>query len=169
MAYQPGAQVLVGGPGYTPGTLLGVLNLTGAHNYAVAITTLTALDTTNATLSFPVPTNGIVLVTVQCQVQVTITATASSVSLALLNHTGGAQLGNAQNIAQLEVANTKMNANTSPIFRLSGLAAGTVLQVDIAAAVNSAVGTTAAINTGNATSYSLGQFGPMIATAVAGL
>lgn len=125
-------------PDVPPGTLLTtkVHAPAGLTTYALSNTTMTALDTTNATLAFTVPPSGQVLVTVQCEAQLTTPAgSGGTIGVALLNHSGGAQLGFTVNPLAWGVA-----AVSSPIstvnfaFLLTGLTPG-ALQVDVAGSV----------------------------------
>lgn len=146
-----------------PGFILATHKFTSAETYSVA-TAMTALDTTNLTLAFIVPANGIVDVDVQCMTQLNITTTASAVWANLLNHTGGAALGDATCLGVNLVLNTDIAISNMIRFHLTGLTAG-ALQVDFAAEVQTAPGTAATLFTGTAGSSSLDT--PFIIRAIA--
>ncbi len=100
---------------------------------SVTGTTLTALDTTNLTVSFTVPDSGIVLVMFHAAM---VAPSTGTLSLGLKNHSGGAQLGNTwDNVESIDT-----NARAASIFwYLTGLSAGT-LGIDIAAGVTTGTG-----------------------------
>lgn len=103
---------------YAPGTLT---------TYNVSGTTLTALDTTNLTVSFVVPGSGNVVVdfTALCGPNA-----SGTVALGLLNHSGGAQLGVTYNPP---LAGNSPATVVAARWYLTGLSAGTSLGIDIAA------------------------------------
>ena len=115
-----------------------------AAGYTVAATTLTALDTTNATLAFTVPANGIVDILVQLFYTCVRVASANAVVLGLLNHTGGAQVGLNQEIVNNQVASTTLEAVNSVTFHLTGLTPG-ALQLDLAAFFIAGTGNSATV------------------------
>lgn len=163
--------VLVGGstPGWavSPGTLLATVLLAAAHTYNIVATTLTALDTTNATISLTVPASGNVYVVVQGFTTLTVTSTASETTLALLNHTGGAQVGKSEPLWVNAISNSTNYGPFHRVFYLTGLTPG-ALQLDVAAAMTSASGTTATVITANSTGLiAPGGGGPMTIQAFA--
>lgn len=95
-------------------------------------TTLAALDTTNLTLAFTVPANGIVdiLFSAECQI-VTASGVGGQTSIGVLNHSGGAQLGNTINVLGCGAVTVNNQATITCRFHLTGLTPG-ALQVDIA-------------------------------------
>ena len=109
------AGVLLATQQYAPG---------GGHTYTPNVSSLTALDTTNLTLSFTVPSNGIVDVEVQV-----FAAAGQELDVGLLNHSGGAQVGYTQ-----DLSGGAYNWEGIAKFRwhLTGLTPG-ALQLDFAA------------------------------------
>ena len=103
--------------------------------YSVATTTITALDTTNLTLSLTVPANGIVDFEVSLSFDLIRTTTTSQLYVALLNHTGGAVITDPVSIAINQTSTTTLSATNLLKFHATGLAPG-ALQVDLAAGVD---------------------------------
>lgn len=97
---------------------------------------MTALDTTNLTLAFTVPANGIVDVDVM--VACFVGTTSELLWLGLLNHTGGAQIGNSEEVFFSSNATNVMTL-ARPRFHLTELTPG-ALQVDLAAVASSTSG-----------------------------
>ncbi len=96
--------------------------------YTLSTSALTALDTTNlTTASFIVPASGNVLVTAHFSFD---TNNADSTIVALLNHSGGAQLG--KSIVMIQ-GTSSVNAHVvSAQWYLTGLTPGASLQIDFA-------------------------------------
>ena len=101
--------------------------------YTLGATTLAALDTTNATLAFTVPANGIVDIEIICLAQCTRTTSGNTINIGILNHSGGAQLGPTMELINNQVSNTTVIQAGTLKFHLTGLPAG-AFQVDLAAA-----------------------------------
>lgn len=107
--------------------------------------TLAALDTTNATLSFTVPSNGKVDVLVQVECQIFTTTTGGTIAFGLLNHSGGAQLGYNQHTLGWAAFSASSLISTATLrFHLTGLTPGS-LQVDLAAGVTTGSGVTGSV------------------------
>ena len=145
------ATILAAIPAVPPGSLLATLQYTTTHTYAVAVTSLTALDTTNLTLACIVPANGIVDVDVECSVNLNATATSSSITFGLLDHTAHTQTG-------LSISPLQEPGVSAPVlfqmvrfrFHLTGLSPGAI-QWDLAACIQSAAGTSANVYTAGST------------------
>jgi hypothetical protein len=135
-------------PAYTvlPGTVLGTKLYAPASRTVINLTTsLATIDTTNATLAFTVPANGIVDVDVECLVAVSQSTNVAAVTFALFNHSGGAQLGNSKVPLSLSGSVGENAVEVARVrFHLTGLTPG-ALQVDLAAGVNNAAGSTGTI------------------------
>ena len=116
----------------TPGQLLATQHYTTSHAYTSSTGAVATLDTTNLTLPFTVPANGIVDVDVQFyDVNLTVTATASIMILQMMNHTGGATLGTAYAIAANGTGNSSLYFDTTKLrFHITGLTPG-AYQVDV--------------------------------------
>lgn len=122
--------------GVLPGTILASQSYAPAGTtYTVAVTTIAALDTTNATLAFTVPANGIVDVSAYFTAQVTTGAAGHALFAALFNHTGGAVVGFNQNVLQLAAAALTTILAVAVKWHLTGLTPG-AFQVDLAAGVS---------------------------------
>lgn len=125
---------------YAPGTL---------STYSVSSSALTALDTTNLTVSFTVPASTNVVVKFSA---VMAPAASGVLGLGLLNHSGGAQLGKTLSTAMSGGAPA---GQVTAAWYLTGLSAGT-LGIDIAAGSSAgtanvyAQGATGAVNGSNA-------------------
>jgi hypothetical protein len=119
--------------GVLPGTVLATQQFAPStlSTYAAAATTMTALDTTNLTLSFTVPANGIVDVLVQITYTIVGTVGGATLYLCLLNHTGGALVGNVQVLAVNGGTSITLQAVNTVTFHLTGLTPG-ALQIDVA-------------------------------------
>jgi hypothetical protein len=128
--------------GVLPGTVLATQQFAPStlSTYAAAATTMTALDTTNLTLSFTVPANGIVDVLVQITYTIVGTVGGATLYLCLLNHTGGALLGNVQMLAVNGGTSITLQAVNTVTFHLTGLTPG-ALQIDVAGGKIDASGT----------------------------
>lgn len=148
-----GMNLGVGGsalPAYevVPGRLLATTNVTASHSYSVASTTPTALDTTNATISFTVPASGNVDINVSGVGAISEGAASplTTLALMLLNHSGGTQVGsNAEALSNGADSTTGVTGFFAR-FHLTGLTPG-ALQLDLAAAVSATSGITATIAT----------------------
>ena len=118
-----------------PGRFLATQVYAPATNVQYSVTTaMTAIDTTNATIAFVVPASGIVDVEVDLFYYGSTGGTASgALSFALLNHTGGAQIGGSIPVVNLDLVSQQVAFAVHLTFHLSGLTAG-ALQVDLAAA-----------------------------------
>jgi len=120
--------------------------------YNVTSATLTALDTTNLTASFTVPDSGKVLVTFSA----CMAAPASNnLGFSLLNHSGGAQLGDTlSNVQSIDANARRMTIE----WLLTGLTPGATLGIDIAAgrATTGTANVYAQTQTGNVTSGGVG-------------
>ena len=125
------------GGGSSVGALLAVVSYGPAvlATYNVnAVGAPVALDTTNLTVSFTVPSTGNAVVSFNANMG---EPGASQLTLALLNHSGGAQVG--------QTVDNVLGAAASPrtyrmhvVWYLTGLSAGTTLGLDIAGSVGSA-------------------------------
>lgn len=140
-----------------PGTLLSTaLYAPGTVSTYTLTTTLAALDTTNLTLAFTVPANGIVDVVAEF---LWSGASGSLVGCGLKNHSGGAQLGLTKTVGFQNAAGVTLDIRSSVKFHLTGLTPG-ALQVDFAAGSN--VGATSTISAigaaGNQGASVLGEF-----------
>jgi hypothetical protein len=125
--------------------------------YSFTSTTLTAIDTTNVTVSFTVPASGNVLVTFQASMDTPATA---DIGLGLLNHSGGAQLGFTQSNVQGSVgAGAASIQRFTVTWYLTGLGAGT-LGIDVAA--GSTAATAHIYAQGSAGAVSAAKTGPAI-------
>jgi hypothetical protein len=133
-------------------------------SYTVAATTVAALDTTNLTLAFTVPANGIVDVIVQTSI---VTIGAAQVNLELFDHTSGAVIGYTV-LAADGTASLTMIFTAIQIFHLTGLTPG-ALQVDLAAGRDG--GTSATIHAHNGTSKTMASldYGPTVIQAIASI
>ena len=97
--------------------------------YAISATAMTAVDTTHLTTSsFTVPASGRIKVTVSGVVSTTLSS--GQVFLAMLNHSGGAQLGPTSCVALL-FSNSTYDIPFTKTFIITGLSAGS-LQLDLA-------------------------------------
>ena len=120
-----------------PGALIGIHsaatgNITMAASSSFT-SAMTALDTTNFTLSFTVPQSGNVLVEAEFTYEITWNTSGSYLLMGILNHTGGAQLGDNIRAAVISVtAESTLQARTTCSWYLTGLTPG-ALQVDLAA------------------------------------
>jgi hypothetical protein len=97
--------------------------------YNVTAAALTALDTTNLTVTFTVPDSGAVVVEFQA---VMAGPTGHVLALGLLNHTGGAQLGKTYSTV---LSGGAAAAVKTVRWYLTGLTAGASLGIDIAGSV----------------------------------
>ena len=110
-------------------------------SYSLSTSAMTALDTTNLTVGpFTVPGSGNILVEVKAYCVVG-TATNNPVGFGLLNHTGGAQVGQTVNAWLNATSSAQGQPNASAFFYVTGLTPGASLQLDFAACVGAASGT----------------------------
>ncbi len=136
------------------------------QSIAVTATTLTALDTTNWTLPFTVPASGNVDIDIEFNFNVTITASLNILSIALLNHSGGAQIGNTKLLLQSNTVLSDVLLGRMR-FHLTGLTPG-ALQIDIAASYTSGTGSAATVYAqGNSGTITNGKAGPLLIQAFA--
>jgi hypothetical protein len=152
-----------------PGQILATQVYTTTHTYTVAVTTMAALDTTNATLSFTVPASGIVDIVVSFVYE--ITSVSTSMMVGLFNHTGGAIVGLIQGMAFTPGAGGIENSYQSALlkFHLTSLTPG-ALQLDLAAGVTTAK--TAAIQVTNNSSKTVASNSvgaPLLMQAIASI
>lgn len=124
-----------------PGTTLVTQKYAPASRslYTVNTSALTALDATNATIAFTVPATGNVDICVTCFAYVQgIVGDQSSVQLALLNHSGGAQVD--FTTMTVAIGNTSVQILTATevttVWHLTGLTPGASMQLDLAAYAN---------------------------------
>lgn len=163
--------VLGGGatPGWTvlPGTLLATQQVASAHTYSVNVGTLTALDTTNATLSLTVPASGNVDIEVSGYSTITTGASGGSMFMGILNHSGGAQLGFTLVVDTVAVVSSSLDQQFKKRFHLTGLTPG-ALQVDVAAVVTTGAGNSGQVITaGNTGTPAAGTGEPLLIQAFA--
>jgi hypothetical protein len=99
-------------------------------NYTLSATAMTALDTTNLTTSsFVAPANGRVQVTVSGGIL--IGAAGARATFAMLNHSGGAQLGPTISAA-FQVGTTTLASCVCQTWTVTGLTPGNSYQLDLA-------------------------------------
>jgi len=154
-----------------PGTLLASQLYAPAtvQVITVAQTTIAALDTTNLTLAFTVPANGIVDVEAWFFAVVLAPGASSAyLEMALLNHTGGAVLGNTQLVLIAPPSALNLYLANAMRWHLTGLTPG-ALQVDLAAGVTT--GKTADIEVHGTTSKTVANddVGPALLQAFASI
>jgi len=100
--------------------------------YAISSTAMTAIDTTNLTTSsFTVPITGNIKVTISGLVQVG--SLAGYVSMAMLNHSGGAQVGDTVWAANTNAISASEYLPFLRTILIKGLTAGSSMQLDMAA------------------------------------
>jgi len=164
-----GSWYVVGG-GFTPGYLLATQQYAPAvlTSYTVVGGTMTALDTTNATLSFIVPPDGNVDVRAEFTANCTRGAAANNALLiALLDHTSHAVVGYFISVMVNAIVSSTQIVSASRIFNLTGLAPG-AKQVDLAAADVTAAGNAAFIYAqGQSSVVSSGVVAPLLLEATA--
>lgn len=138
--------------GAEPASSVGVLGVTqyapaSLATYNTTTAPMAAIDTTNLTVSVTVPTNGKLLVRFSASMK----GNGGSLCLGLLNHSGGAQIGNTVDITAAADVNLFVCE-----WYLTGLTAG-ALGIDVAFGVNSGTGTVFAQGyTGNASGVNAG-------------
>ena len=99
--------------------------------YAISTTAMTAIDTTNLTTqSFTVPASGRIKVTVAGTIQGTM-ANGSKIYLAMLNHTGGSQVGDTKCVNGYALLGVGYYNPFATTYLITGLSAGS-LQLDLA-------------------------------------
>lgn len=158
----PGAGTLLAQHIYAPGTGVG-FNLAASN-------ALTALDTTNLTLSFVAPASGIVDVIVKCQIQCNLNSN-QGVAVALFTHGTTTQVGVTVNpLFSFSSTNVSVGIYANMQFHLTGLTPGTTYQVDLAGCTYTAAAAAGVIYAqGNTGSNGVTRMGPAIMQAVVGL
>lgn len=128
-----------------PGTLLQSHRYAPVSQTAVSLAvSLAALDTTNDTIAFTVPANGIVDVDVEAfYVANAVSGATPVIGWGLLNHTGGAQLGETANMSYT-ATNGSWGGLQKHRFHLTGLTPGP-LQLDFAAGISTVVNASGSI------------------------
>lgn len=123
---------------------------------------LTALDTTNLTVSFLVPASGNAIVRFSASMKVP--TAGGDLGLGLLNHSGGAQVGSTLSNVMSLVSSTAPVIRLTGEWYLTGLSAGT-LGLDIAAGVSTAI-TANVFAMGHTGAVSDAKTGPAVITVV---
>jgi len=136
-----GSDWIVSGGGFTPGYLLATQQYAPAVQAGIPLNkgTVTALDTTNLTLSLVVPPSGNVDIHAEFMAAVTVTIHDGVLWVGVLNHTGGALIGSCVVATLNEIVNTTSFFNCTPTLHLTGLNPGP-LQVDLAAGIFNVAG-----------------------------
>jgi len=164
------ARWIVVGGGFTPGYLLATQQYAPAalKSYTVVGGTMTALDTTNATLSLIVPPSGNVDIRAEFTANCTRGAAANNALLiALLDHTSSAVVGDFISVMVNAITSSTQIVSASRIFHLTGLTPG-AKQVDLAAADVTAAGNAAFIYAqGQSSVISSGVVAPLLLEAIA--
>ena len=138
-----------------------------AATYVVANQTLTLQDATNLTLALTVPANGIVDIDVTLYWIVSAAASVTTYAwIGLLNHTGGAQVGDTINLFEESSSIALLFQTTSTFrFHLTVLTPG-ALQLDLAAAFLG-VGSTVELQAQGAQGAATGTVSPFLMQAIA--
>ena len=122
-----------GGAGDGVSSLLAVVQYAPATNAHYGFNaSLTAVDTTNLTISFKAPASGKVLVKLSTLAYVTLAEGTGY--WALFDHTAHTQVGNTQPVGQAGAGATDDYAVSSVPFLITGLTAGDTYQYDWASA-----------------------------------
>lgn len=142
----PGPQGPAGKVVSGPGTILATVQYAPVSLaiYPVQPTTMTALDTTNLTITFIVPQNGVVDVEALFFAQMSSNVANNGLWVGWLNHTGGAIVGNACLVSGTTTGDSSPQQVMFVKTHLTGLTPGS-LSLDLAAVYPAAVGNSASI------------------------